>query len=198
MEYPIIIDGAEAGTLNVTVEGLFTVFEANVRAHEGLVRLSVYGGGQEGYLGVMQPWSGGLYLRRRLSRSELRRIPEVIEYAAPAGLCTPAEGGRAAEGNTDGASAKAEAESVHLSDEPRADSAGGGAETEPEYDTHNTEAAENKDGEDGLLWFSRPDGTLTAFDGRGSIVAIPAELRRDAPGAVIKKINGRIYMLFRY
>ena len=142
----------------------------------------------------MQPWSGGLYLRRRLSRSELRRIPEVIEYAAPAGLCTPAEGGRAAEGNTDGASAKAEAESVHLSDEPRADSAGGEAEAAAE---HDAPAAENS-GEDGLLWFSRPDGTLTAFDGRGSIVAIPAELRRDAPGAVIKKINGRIYMLFRY
>ena len=50
----------------------------------------------------------------------------------------------------------------------------------------------------GLLWFSRPNGTLTAFDGRGCIVAFPAELRRDAPGAVIKKINGRIYMLFRY
>ena len=127
---------------------------------------------------------------------QLRRMPEVIEYAAPAGLCTPAEGGRAAEGNADGASTKveAEAERVQLSDEPRADSAGGEAEAAAE---HDAPAAENS-GEDGLLWFSRPDGTLTAFDGRGSIVAIPAELRRDAPGAVIKKINGRIYMLFRY
>ena len=85
MEYPIIIDGAEAGTLNVTVEGLFTVFEANVRAHEGLVRLSVYGSGQEGYLGVMQPWSGGLYLRRRLSRRECAALPQEIEYAGLAG-----------------------------------------------------------------------------------------------------------------
>ena len=194
MEHPIIIDGNAAGSLTVTEDGLFTVFEATLPGCGELLRLSVYGGGREGYLGVMQPWSGGLYLRRRLSRSELRRIPEVIEYAAPAGLCTPAEGGRAAEGNTDGASAKAEAESVHLSDEPRADSAGGEAEAAAE---HDAPAAENS-GEDGLLWFSRPDGTLTAFDGRGSIVAIPAELRRDAPGAVIKKINGRIYMLFRY
>lgn len=194
MEHPIIIDGNAAGSLTVTEDGLFTVFEATLPECGELLRLSVYGGGREGYLGVMQPWSGGLYLRRRLSRSELRRIPEVIEYAAPAGLCTPAEGGRAAEGNTDGASAKAEAESVHLSDEPRADSAGGEAEAAAE---HDAPAAENS-GEDGLLWFSRPDGTLTAFDGRGSIVAIPAELHRDAPGAVIKKINGRIYMLFRY
>lgn len=194
MEHPIIIDGNAAGSLTVTEDGLFTVFEATLPECGELLRLSVYGGGREGYLGVMQPWSGGLYLRRRLSRSELRRIPEVIEYAAPAGLCTPAEGGRAAEGNTDGASAKAEAESVHLSDEPRADSAGGEAEAAAE---HDAPAAENS-GEDGLLWFSHPDGTLTAFDGRGSIVAIPAELRRDAPGAVIKKINGRIYMLFRY
>lgn len=194
MEHPIIIDGNAAGSLTVSEDGLFTVFEATLPGYGELLRLSVYGGGREGYLGVMQPWSGGLYLRRRLSRSELRRMPEVIEYAAPAGLCTPAEGGRAAEGNTDGASAKAEAESVHLSDEPRADSAGGEAEAAAE---HDAPAAENS-GEDGLLWFSRPDGTLTAFDGRGSIVAIPAELRRDAPGAVIKKINGRIYMLFRY
>ncbi len=196
MEHPIIIDGNAAGSLTVTEDGLFTVFEATLPGCGELLRLSVYGGGREGYLGVMQPWSGGLYLRRRLSRSELRRIPEVIEYAAPAGLCTTAEGGRAAEGNTDGASAKAEAEaeSVQLSDEPRADSAGGGAEAAAE---HDAPAAENS-GEDGLLWFSRPDGTLTAFDWRGSIVAIPAELRRDAPGAVIKKINGRIYMLFRY
>lgn len=200
MEHPIIIDGNAAGSLTVTEDGLFTVFEATLPGYGELLRLSVYGGGREGYLGVMQPWSGGLYLRRRLSRSELRRMPEAIEYAAPAGLYTTAEGGRAAEGNTDGASAKveAEAESVQGADEPRADSAGGEAETEPEYDTHNAEAAENKDDEDGLLWFSRPDGTLTAFDGRGSIVAIPAELRRDAPGTVIKKINGRIYMLFRY
>lgn len=194
MEHPIIIDGNAAGSLTVTEDGLFTVFEATLPGYGELLRLSVYGGGREGYLGVMQPWSGGLYLRRRLSRSELRRMPETIEYAAPAGLCTPAEGGRAAEGNTDGASAKAEAESVQLSDEPRADSAGGEAEAAAE---HDAPAAENS-GEDGLLWFSRPDGTLTAFDGRGSIVAIPAELRRDAPGAVIKKINGRIYMLFRY
>ena len=194
MEHPIIIDGNAAGSLTVTEDGLFTVFEATLPGCGELLRLSVYGGGREGYLGVMQPWSGGLYLRRRLSRSELRRMPEVIEYAAPAGLCTTAEGGRDAEGNTDGASAKAEAESVHLSDEPRADSAGGEAEAAAE---HDAPAAENS-GEDGLLWFSRPDGTLTAFDGRGSIVAIPAELRRDAPGAVIKKINGRIYMLFRY
>lgn len=194
MEHPIIIDGNAAGSLTVTEDGLFTVFEATLPGYVELLRLSVYGGGREGYLGVMQPWSGGLYLRRRLSRSELRRMPEVIEYAAPAGLCTTAEGGRDAEGNTDGASAKAEAESVHLSDGPRADSAGGEAEAAAE---HDAPAAENS-GEDGLLWFSRPDGTLTAFDGRGSIVAIPAELRRDAPGAVIKKINGRIYMLFRY
>lgn len=196
MEHPIIIDGNAAGSLTVTEDGLFTIFEATLPGYGELLRLSVYGGGREGYLGVMQPWSGGLYLRRRLSRSELHRMPEVIEYAAPAGLCTTAEGGRAAEGNTDGASAKveAEAESVHLSDEPRADSAGGGAEAAAE---HDAPAAENS-GEDGLLWFSRPDGTLTAFDGRGSIVAIPAELRRDAPGTVIKKINGRIYMLFRY
>ncbi len=54
------------------------------------------------------------------------------------------------------------------------------------------------DGAEDLLWFARLDGTLTAFDGRGCIVAIPAQLRRRAPGAVLRRIGGSVYMLFRY
>ena len=189
MEHPIIIDGSAAGRLAVTEDGLFTVFEATLPGYVELLRLSVYGGGREGYLGVMQPWSGGLYLRRRLSRSELRRMPEVIEYAAPAGLCEPASG-QAAEDHT----CCTEADGAHLSQEPRAYN----AEVEAEAECSAPYAKAPEGDEDELLWFTRPDGTLTAFDGQGSIVAIPAQLRRDAPGTVIKKINGRIYMLFRY
>ncbi len=178
MEYPIIIDGAEAGTLNVTVEGLFTVFEANVRAHEGLVRLSVYGGGQEGYLGVMQPWSGGLYLRRRLSRRECAALPREIEYAGRAGATDTVREEAAPEQTYDAPPAAEEKPAEEVAPSPT--------------------ALPIPDDAEALLWFTRPDGTLTAFDGRGCIVAIPAKLRRRAPGAVLRRIGGAVYMLFRY
>ena len=74
MDYPLIIDGNDAGTLSVSEEGLYTCFEAHAVEHDGLVRLWVCGGGECAYLGVMQPWSGGLYLRRRLSRRELAHL----------------------------------------------------------------------------------------------------------------------------
>ena len=82
MDYPLMIDGNDAGTLSVSEEGLYTCFEAHAGEHDGLVRLWVCGGGECAYLGVMQPWSGGLYLRRRLSRRELKDFPAQIEYAA--------------------------------------------------------------------------------------------------------------------
>lgn len=185
MEYPIIIDGAEAGTLNVTAEGLFTVFEANVQAREGLVRLSVYGGGQEGYLGVMQPWSGGLYLRRRLSRRECAALPREIEYAGLAGAADMARG--------EAPTPVEETAEKHIDHAPPA------PETKPaEEPTPSPAALPIPDDAEELLWFTRPDGTLTAFDGRGCIVAIPAKLRRRAPGAVLRRIGGTVYMLFRY
>ena len=85
MDYPLMIDGNDAGTLSVSEEGLYTCFEAHAGEHDGLVRLWVCGGGECAYLGVMQPWSGGLYLRRRLSRRELKGFPAQIEYAADQG-----------------------------------------------------------------------------------------------------------------
>lgn len=88
MEYPLIISGSEQGQLKVERQGLFTVFEASCPSQQELLRISVYGGGREGYLGLMQPRNGGLCLRRKLSRSELRSFPEKIEYAAEAGLST--------------------------------------------------------------------------------------------------------------
>ena len=85
MEYPIMLDGVEQGRLSVERQGLFTVFEAYCRKREGFLRLSVYGGGREGYLGLMQPRSGGLYLKKKLSRAQLAEFPEEIEYAAESG-----------------------------------------------------------------------------------------------------------------
>ena len=39
MDYPLMIDGNDAGTLSVSEEGLYTCFEAHAGEHDGLVRL---------------------------------------------------------------------------------------------------------------------------------------------------------------
>lgn len=43
-------------------------------------------------------------------------------------------------------------------------------------------------------WTPHADGTLTSKD----CIALPAALRSVPPGVVLKDINGRTYMLFRY
>ena len=61
-------------------------------------------------------------------------------------------------------------------------------------------AEEEKNGDkecasnDGSLWHRHSDGTLT----NGNTIAIPASLRTSPVKAVIKNIEGRTYMLFRY
>ena len=93
MEVPVLIDCREAGRLRIARDGLYTVLEAELPGRAGeIVRLWVHGGGKRAYLGVMQPWSRGLWLRRRLSRAELREFPDPIEYAADrAGAASEAE-----------------------------------------------------------------------------------------------------------
>lgn len=49
-----------------------------------------------------------------------------------------------------------------------------------------------------VLWFSTPDGTLSTFDGKRSLIAIPADapqLPRGADG-LLREINGRQYLVF--
>lgn len=49
-----------------------------------------------------------------------------------------------------------------------------------------------------VLWFSTPDGMLTTFDGKRSLIAIPADtpqLPRGADG-LMREINGRQYLVF--
>ncbi len=87
--YPIHIDGEKKGTLTVTEEGLSRVFRARCEDPGRLVRLSVYGEGREGYLGVMEPENGALSLCRKLSRTAAASFPERIEYAAEAGSAAP-------------------------------------------------------------------------------------------------------------
>ena len=51
---------------------------------------------------------------------------------------------------------------------------------------------------DELLWFSRPDGTLTAFDGQSHYLALPAALAPSSPVAGrLRRIGGKEYLVFR-
>ena len=83
--YPVLINGEKKGTLTVSREGLTTRFDAKCEDPGTLVRLSVYGGGREGYLGVMTPEHGVLTLHRKLTRAALAAFPGEIELAAEAG-----------------------------------------------------------------------------------------------------------------
>lgn len=165
-KYPLLIDGRESGELRVTRRGALTLFEAEAEDGGGILRLSVYGGGREGYLGVMSPsGEGRVALRRQLSRAALRDFPEQIEYAAPAGAAP--------------------------------------AVTEPEPGPEPESAPEPEPGQDegpegGLIWYSSPDGTLSAHYGRRLLVALPADDARVPAwaGDVVRSINGRKYVVF--
>ena len=85
VDYPIIIDGRQQGRLRVFRQGLYTVYSARCCPLPGLVRLSVYGQGKEGVLGLMQPCSQGLFLERRLSREAQRDFPQKIELVTRSG-----------------------------------------------------------------------------------------------------------------
>ena len=98
--YPVLINGEKKGTLTVSREGLTTRFDAKCEDPGTLVRLSVYGGGKEGYLGVMTPENGVLTLHRRLTRAALAAFPAEIELAAEAGRNTSAPERRPESGQT--------------------------------------------------------------------------------------------------
>lgn len=83
--YPVIIDSENKGTLTVTKKGLTTEFLARCADPGRLLRLSVFGEGTEGYLGVMEPEGVGLFLCRKLTRAAMAGFPAVIAYAAEAG-----------------------------------------------------------------------------------------------------------------
>ncbi len=86
--YPVMIDGEIVGKLTVRAAGGRTVFSAQCRPLEGVVRISVYGGGREGYLGVLAPEGDALTLEKSFSRAALREFPAEIERVERAGMQT--------------------------------------------------------------------------------------------------------------
>ena len=193
MTKPVYINHKSAGTLSVTQDGLYTVFEVTANA-DGLVRLWVYGGGKSAYLGIMEPTGSGLYLRRRLSRRELANFPDPIEFASDqeeTGLHNDINVNSDGDRQTSAAEEEgALSDSIH-DKEPKADQQKG----ETDCVSCPWPAAVP---EEGLLWYRRPDGSLVSFDGVSSLLAIPAELRTADAQMTERVIEGKKYLVFRY
>lgn len=76
---PIIIDGVTRGQLELRREGAYMVCRGRADWQGDMVRLWLYGKGQPGYLGVLQPDGT---VRKRFSLSDFSRLPNPIEYCA--------------------------------------------------------------------------------------------------------------------
>ena len=177
--YPIMIDGTLAGKLTVTAQGARTVFSAECRLLPGIIRISVYGGGKEGYLGVLVPEDGKLTLKKTMSPVQLRDFPAVIDCADRAGL--------AAQYCEEAVPESAEAEPTPEEAAPQ---------IVPEPQTPELPADE---AEDDLYWYSSPDGALVRFDGERNLIALPAGDPRipEGRGGQRRTVDGREYMVFR-
>ncbi len=79
MELPVYEDQVPAGTLRICPQGLYTVFETRLPPGEGLSRLWLLGEGRRWSLGLLEPREEGRFLRRRLTRLQLRALPPRID-----------------------------------------------------------------------------------------------------------------------
>ena len=89
--WPLILDGVECGFVTAEKRGAYTVFTARALYTGELKRISLYGGGVEGVLGVLAPDGEEVSLTRRFTRSELAAFPAEPEYAAESGGSPRAE-----------------------------------------------------------------------------------------------------------
>lgn len=198
-QYPIMIAGVLCGFVTVTARGQLTEFEAECRMQPGILRLSVYGEGREGYLGVLMPSEDGkLRLKKSLSRTAMRDFPGSIDHAGAAG-----------ETQEDKAAAKTfspdKEEKPVQNPEPEVSAPGPEEECETEKNECEAEPGELPPGLEGrgiepgsLYWYSSPDGALVCFDGERSLIALPPGDERvpKEPKGVRKQIEGREYMVY--
>lgn len=189
--WPVRINGVECGTVSAHPEGVYTVITAEAVCN-GVVRISLYGGGCEGYLGVLAPNADGrMTLTRRVTRSALAAFPAEPEYAAEAGLTPPERRDETDESDTAApsdvepeASCESEAQAEARAEEQI--EAKTEAEPEPAPPAADT------------LWYAAPDGTLSHFDGEKHWLAMPSDGVRVPNWAkgVVRRINGREYVVF--
>ena len=183
MDYPLLLGGEKAGTLRIEQQGLYTCMEVTAAAREGLLRIWVQGGGREAYLGILQPRQEGLYLRRRLSRRELADFPQVIEQASDRQLPPWEEVNITQEPSEPAPEAPDPAPTPEEESQPQ---------PEPEPEPASTVEPPI------LIWQERRDGSLVAKEGSHTLLALPASLRHVPPGADLRRIGGREYLVFRY
>jgi len=167
--YPIVIDEKIAGKLSVYTKGASTCFEAVCTMLDDVVRISVYGGGVEGYLGVLVPDGEQMCLRKSFSRAALCTFPKEIESVERSGR------------------AKMEAQ-PEKNEVP----------TVQETDLPAEESTDEMCGGESLLWYSSPDGALVCFDGQRSLIALPlGDDRIPADfGGTKREIEGREYIVY--
>ena len=162
------------------------------------MEIPVYPNGEAA--GTLRVSREGLYLRRKLTRRELAAFPDPIELVSDREVMPQeVKESKHDEVNINISSdfgspaveeSEKEAESLHnvknvLEHAPA---------RETDYSTCPWPAELP---EEGLLWYRRADGSLTAFDGISNLLAIPAELRRPTPQMVERVIEGKKYLVFR-
>lgn len=186
--YPLLLDGERAGEVRVSAEGAWTVFSVDCAMRPGIVRVSVYGAGREGYLGVLAPEGDRLTLCRRLSPGSLRDFPGQIEYAGRAGQPTAAP-------EPEPACAMPAPEPEPPVPAERGDPGAPQAEEPPPPE----EKEEAPPGIEDLYWYASPDGALVCFDGTENLIALPSGDGRipAGGGGWQKTIEGRAYVVFR-
>lgn len=204
-EYPIISSGERVGTLTVTRQGLLTVFDATAADGGEVFRLSVYGVGGEGYLGVMCPENGMLRLVKKLSRNAMAGFPGTIEYAAPAGeqprpdfgAQPPQQQQRQPEPPQQQQRQPEPSQQQQRQSEPPQQQQRQQPERQEAQKEAREEAAETADAEE-TLWYSAPDGTLSTFDGQRLLIALPTDGISLPKGSEdkLRRINGREYIVF--
>ena len=215
MDYPLLLSGQKRGRLKVEKQGLYTLMEARASdpGDRGLVRLWVRGGGKEAYLGLMEPGEDGLHLRRRLSRLELAAFPAGIEQATDrrleeeaADIAEKPWGESALEARAcpeeaeplPQAECREEGPDGERAERPENEAAEAEKTDAPEKPREQEEPKPQNRDKDELLWTARRDGSLIARSGGCCLVALPARLRSVPPGARLRRIGGREYLVFRY
>ena len=195
--YPLKIDGTEVGEVSVRTQGGWTLFEVRACPLPGIVRVSVYGAGREGYLGVLAPEGEGLCLQRRLSRSALRDFPERIEFAGRAGLPSAPEAASDPVPEPTPPPApepepQREPEPAPVEEAESEAEAGRAPAPEPAGICETPVALED------VYWYASPDGALVCFDGEQNLIALPVgDDRIPAGGGWPKTIEGRDYVVYR-
>jgi len=220
MEIPLIIGGKETGKLSVSKCGLYTVMEAALEsAAPEIIRLWAHGGGRSACLGVMEPRDGDLWLQRRLTRLELRDFPEPIEYVSDSKDRREQDIGEER--------AEAELAAIERGEGNSGQSDPTENENEEQTQQNETYGLQNADmkeipsdaadelpphretdmracpwpaavPEEGLTWYTRPDGSLVSFDGISNLLALPSGLKSPVPQTAERIIEGKKYLVFRY